>query len=122
VVEGAVEVRSAAAGTRLAHLQQGDVGDFHQDGALLAVHHDQPVDVRTAWRSGALEFVDAPVMDVLERLSVWYAVEFRIAPARTIGRTLTATFPSDSLDAVLELLATLLGVTVVPDADGFWLQ
>lgn len=123
VVEGAVEVRHRGVERRLALLEQGDVGDFHQDGALLAVHHDQPVESRTAWRTGRLEFVDAPVMDVIERLSAWYAVDIRIAPARTIGRTLTATFPGDSLDSVLELLVTLLGVVALRDDDGgVWLQ
>jgi ferric-dicitrate binding protein FerR (iron transport regulator) len=123
VVDGAVEVRLVEASARLALLSRGDVADFHEDGALLAVHHDQPVEVRTAWRSGTLQFVDAPVMDVLERLSAWFGREIRIAPALTIGRTLTATFPTDSFDGTLEILASLLGVEVVPDNDnGVWLQ
>jgi transmembrane sensor len=123
VVDGSVEVRLVEADARLALLAQGDVADFHEDGALLAVHHDQPVETRTAWRSGSLQFVDAPVMDVLERLSAWFGREIRIAPALTIGRTLTATFPTDSFDATLEILASLLGVAVVPDDDnGVWLQ
>jgi transmembrane sensor len=123
VVEGSVAVRSLESGVQLTEAEAGDVADFHQDGALLAVHHAQPVDRLTSWRSRELRFVDAPLMDVLERLSTWYAREIRIAPALTIGRAVTATLPVDSFDAALAALTTLLGVEVVPDGDdGVWLQ
>lgn len=127
VVEGEVQVRVMAdTAVLLASLTAGDVGSFARPDTLLeheaVLAHEQPVTSLAAWHRGNLELVDAPVQEVVDRLGTWHGVSITVAPERSQGRTITATLPIDSLDAALDLLATLLGAQVVRETDSVRLQ
>jgi transmembrane sensor len=118
VVEGEVQVRvTADTAILLASLQAGDVGTFTRPDTTLeheaVLAHDQPVAERASWRTGTLEVVDAPVQQVVDRLAAWHGTTIIVAPERSLGKTITATLPLDSLDAAIDLVATLINATVV---------
>jgi transmembrane sensor len=127
VVQGEVQVRVLAdTSSLLASLSAGDIGTFAQPDTLLEheaiLAHNQPVGSLTAWRAGSLEVVDASVHEVVDRLARWHGVTISVAPERSLGRTITATLPLDSLDTAVDLLATLLEAQVVRGPGAIRLQ
>ena len=57
-----------------------------------------------AWRDGNLIFDKTPMRDVIRTLERWYGTEFKILNESIYNYTLTATFYSESVTQVMELI------------------
>lgn len=57
-----------------------------------------------AWRDGNLIFDKTPMRDVIRTLERWYGTEFKILNENIYSYTLTATFYSESITQVMELI------------------
>ncbi len=57
-----------------------------------------------AWRDGNLIFNKTPMRDVIRTLERWYGTEFKILNENIYNYTLTATFYSESVTQVMELI------------------
>lgn len=60
--------------------------------------------ITTSWRKGWLCFENAPLRDVLKKLSRWYGVNFVIKSPELADISLTAKFSNESISQVMELI------------------
>jgi len=91
-------------------LGPGDLARLDSSGTATASR----VDARTyvSWTEGALVFVATPLNEVIARLSRWYDVDIRLAPASLGGLRLSATLSNQSKRDALSLIAMSLNLTV----------
>ncbi|MCB0632457.1 MAG: DUF4974 domain-containing protein [Saprospiraceae bacterium] len=75
-------------------------------------------DKYTAWKEGKLIFENDPISNVIERLSRWFNVDFELEDPDLSNYTYTATFVSETLPQVLELmeLASPIEYKITPRA------
>ena len=110
VAEGSVlvaaphEAASCGNGSASAVLGAGDLGQL-DGGACVRVHHGASIAPYLAWTDHRLVFENAPLREVLPRLSRWYDVDFRLADSALGGRRLTATLTSQSLPELMRELS-----------------
>lgn len=66
----------------------------------------EPVDVQPAivWKDGILLFQNARMDEVIKKLERWYGVSIHVQDAGILGMYFTASFESESLNQVLQLL------------------
>ena len=66
----------------------------------------QKVDVfkNTAWKEGILLFEDTPMSEVIKRLERWYGVEIVLLDKLILNNLFTASFDSESINQVLEMI------------------
>jgi len=109
VAEGSVELRGdrLPAADRGAVLTAGQLGQLGKSGDAL-VRSGVDVARYLAWTEGRLVFEDTPLRDVLDQLSRWYDLDFRLADSALGGRRLTATMAGEDMSQTLELLASSL--------------
>jgi len=91
-------------------LSPGDVARLATTDALPVVTRDANIAQLVAWREGRLEFVDAPLPEVLAELGRWYALEFRLEDTALASRRLTHTFAADNVADALDVLSLSLGI------------
>jgi transmembrane sensor len=104
-------------GSRVAELQAGDRGTVAPEGGVTVTRGAVTGD-DASWTTGALQFREAPVREVLAELARWYGVPMRLGDERLAARTLTATFaPGDSAAAVLRTVALALGAELSQQGD-----
>jgi transmembrane sensor len=89
-------------------------GDFARLDPAGQVRVERGVDVARylAWTQGRLEFVNAPLRDVLPELARWYDLDFRLADSALAARPLTASLGTESATEMLRLLEASLDVRV----------
>jgi transmembrane sensor len=110
VTEGSVELRGASS-SKAVTLGAGDRGAVERDGRAIA-ERGRASDEDVAWMRGQLVFREAEMERVRSELRRWYGVDVRIADSALLSRRLTATFDSEPVDRVLEIVALALGATV----------
>lgn len=110
VAEGKVGL-AARGGQGGAVLTRGDLARLDSTGP---VRLERGVDVARylAWTQGRLEFVNAPLRDVLPELARWYDLDIRLADSTLGGRPLTASLGTESAAEMLRLLEASLDVRV----------
>lgn len=109
VASGSVAVRRGTSADTAVVLSARDVATVDGSG-VVAVQRGVNVDPFTAFVSGRLTFVDAPLSDVADELARWYGVEVRITDRALLDRHLTSTFEGESLDEVLRIIGMTLDV------------
>ena len=110
VTEGVVEVRRDTGTTDSTVLQPGDVAEVPTTGETV-VKRRQNVERLLGWTRGELVFDDAPLSDVARELERWFDVQVRIEdPALRAARWNVSLRISESLDTILKLIETTLGV------------
>lgn len=62
------------------------------------------VKLNTGWKDGLLVFEDTPMTDVIKKMERWYGVSFTVSDRNIYSYCFTATFTSESVTQVLELL------------------
>jgi len=62
------------------------------------------VKLNTGWKDGLLVFEDTPMTDVIKKMERWYGVSFTVSDRNIYSYCFTATFTSESITQVLELL------------------
>jgi transmembrane sensor len=62
------------------------------------------VKLNTGWKDGLLVFEDTPMTDVIKKMERWYGVSFTVSDNNIYSYCFTATFTSESITQVLELL------------------
>lgn len=106
VLTGAVSVRDAASKQRVA-LQPAQQAVFERTtGQLHKVRVARP-GLRLAWQQGQLRFEDAPLDEVLDKLSIRYGVVIRTRARRLHNCRLTVRFENETLPEVLQVLGAL---------------
>lgn len=87
---------------------------------VLVLSHLETNDA-LAWREGKLVFRARPLAQVLEELQRHFNVRIQ-ADAALLAHTVTASFASEPVRAVLEALAAALNARAVHDDEGYWLR
>lgn len=111
--DNVVRVVVTAGAVRLqgVELRQGDRGTVGSDGMPVAERAAATAD-DLAWTRGQLVFNDAPLSRVRADVRRWYGVELRVADSALARRHLTASFRSEPVERVLEVIALALGARV----------
>ncbi|MDD4639607.1 MAG: FecR family protein, partial [Bacteroidales bacterium] len=60
--------------------------------------------LNTGWKDGLLVFEDTPMAEVIKKMERWYGVSFAVRDRNILTYCFTATFSSESITQVLELL------------------
>lgn len=111
VAEGRVAFGMPDSAGRGAILGRGDLARLAADGRVR-VERGVDVDRYLAWTRGRLEFVNAPLDEVLPELARWYDLEFTLADRALAERPLTASLGTESAVEMLRLLEASLDVRV----------
>jgi ferric-dicitrate binding protein FerR (iron transport regulator) len=107
VREGRVHV---TAGPDTALLQAGDQVRYDRTRHLLERGRNGPLE---QWGDRVLQFDQAPMDLVVERLQQRYGLELELANAAIARCRLTATFEDEPVDTVLQVIADTFGLRVV---------
>lgn len=92
-------------------VKSDDVGDLYLDPGQEAVYSTRTGDflkrkfdreATVAWKDGVLIFVNEEFEDVIEKLEMWYGVEFQIVNRPVRLKHYTGKFINESLDNVLQ--------------------
>jgi transmembrane sensor len=94
---------------RAVELAPGEVAQLGAADVSPVVTRAADVARLVSWREGRLDFVDAPLSEVLAELGRWYALEFRVEDSTLTSRRLTHTFATGDLTDALEVLSLSLG-------------
>ncbi len=109
VAEG--EVAIGTEGGRAVHerplLRARDIATITD--TAIAVAHDADIATLTRWTRGELTFTDEPVAAVALELSRWYGVTVAVADPALRARHLTASFTSEPIRNVLQVVARSIG-------------
>lgn len=62
------------------------------------------IKLNTGWKDGLLVFEDTPMDEVIKKMERWYGVRFTVKDNNIYSYCFTATFSSESITQVLELL------------------
>lgn len=113
VLAGAVRLRRATGSMRAAGdsgvvLAAGDRGVLSPGGYALAVR-GSATEEDLAWTTGRLAFRDAPLSAVATDLRRWYGVQLQFADSALSRRRVTASFATQPIDSVLNVLELTLG-------------
>lgn len=101
LIDGSVRVISNDNSDEIV-MQPGDI--VYADGGLLVQSTIQDYDA-LAWKEGILSFNDLPLKDILDRLALYYDVEFTIKNKRVLEDKYTGKFYiKDGVDQVLRVL------------------
>ena len=111
VAEGRVGLAAQDGRQGSAVLTRGDLARLDPAGQVRV---ERGVDVARylAWTQGRLEFVNAPLREVLPELARWYDLDIRLADSALAGRPLTASLGTESAAEMLRLLEASLDVRV----------
>lgn len=116
VTHGVVAMRDTTAGSPApVELRAGDRGTLH--AGTVAVARGTVTDDDVAWTRGQLAYRDASLAEVQADLRRWYGVELAVPDRILAGRTLTASFHSDSASQVVRVIALAFGAEVVQRGD-----
>ena len=116
VTHGVVALRDTMAGSPApVELRAGDRGTLH--AGTVAVARGTVTDDDVAWTRGQLAYRDASLAEVQADLRRWYGIELAVPDRVLAGRTLTASFHSDSASQVVRVIALALGAEVVQRGD-----
>jgi len=116
VVQGRVAVASAARRGVSTTIPAGVVARVTDSTTITASATDMTP--YTGWTRGQLDFIDAPLVDVLAQVGRWYGYRFELADSTLATKRLTATFDYASRVDVVKALEALLSVSITVDAHG----
>jgi len=115
VAEGVVALGPLSAGdsapgprTREVVLTAATVGSVDATGRI-SVRRGIDVADHLAWTEGHLVFAEAPLREVISRLSRWYDLDVRLADTTLADIPFTASLSRESPEGVLRLLAASVG-------------
>lgn len=109
LIEGKVVVREEKTGSEheVKPLQEikisaatGDAGESVDKPVIRAAN----VQKNTAWVNGELVFDNTPMPEIIKQLERWYGVHVHVADQDILSYRLTATFTTESITRVLDLI------------------
>lgn len=89
-----------------------DVGVMHAASRTATVQRGADIQSLVAWRTGSLEFDDAPLRDVAVELARWYGVVIQFGDSATGARRYSGPVPTADLPEAQRALETALGVRI----------
>jgi ferric-dicitrate binding protein FerR (iron transport regulator) len=119
LVSGRVDIRQELpGGDRTLYKMQPDEHLLFQKQARKLVPSPVSSEKYIGWKAGKLIFENDPMDEVIGRLSRWFHVEFELEDPELANYTYTATFVSETLPQVLELmqLASPIDYQITPRA------
>lgn len=72
---------------------------------------DEKPDIKKAWKEGSLVFDNTPMEDVIKRLDRWHGTNFIVNNKNIYDRKLSATFTSESIIQIMEIIQMLMPIT-----------
>lgn len=63
-----------------------------------------------AWKDGELIFDRTPMTDVIKMLERWYGATFEVSDTSVLGHRLSASFKTESLVQIMEVISMLTGI------------
>ena len=114
VVEGEVEVSSAALTPKRLHGGQQVLASERQAGPVTAVDPLRAI----AWQQGKLRFDGTPLQEVIVDLQRYREAPIRLADNSVGNLRLSGEFDSDAVEPLLDLLPSILPINLSRAADG----
>ena len=74
------------------------------DSAAQASRKTADLKLNTSWKDGYLVFDNTPISEVIKKMERWYGVTINIQDSRVMDNVFTASFQSESLGQVLDLM------------------
>lgn len=115
VREGAVSLSGVG------RLEAGDVGSLTLDGVARLRRHADAVSL-LAWVDGKLQFVDAPLREVLADVQRWYGLDVQLADARLASLPFTGSLADLPPSGVVDQVAMTLGLRARRDGERYVLE
>lgn len=109
LVSGSLSIQDKESGEIFSVSPREQIELFDKKG-MKPIKELPAIEDRTAWKEGRLLFDDTPMPEVLRRIEKWYGVTVKVADDRILGYRLTATFESESVSRVFDLLAISSGI------------
>lgn len=94
-------------------MEPGDVVTVSSEGEVIR-EQNQPVEVHTAWKFHRFTFDNTRISTIADQLHDVFGVNVIIADSALAKRTIGGTFQADSAEKVLQILADILEVRVIP--------
>lgn len=112
VKEGSVSLKLEGAGQQSeVTLQMGQLGRVASSGGHVTTKRVDPSNY-LAWTKGRLVFRNASLHEVTRRIERWYGVSVNVGKSLTLrGLRLTASLESQSVQHVLGVITTTLGIS-----------
>lgn len=107
----AFELAGSDAVTRRLSLRKGEGARYRPGGALESFVLSSP-GIYFGWTDRQLVLRDASVAEVMRRLERWYGTELELLDGTTADAHLSATFHGESLAEALEVVNSVLDVTI----------
>ncbi|WP_110969980.1 FecR family protein [Pseudomonas huaxiensis] len=114
VIEGEVEVSAKGAAPRRVHGGQQWLASAAQAGRLSAIAPGRAI----AWQQGKLRFDGTPLREVIADLQRYRLAPIRLADPRLGQLRVSGEFDSDAVEPLLDLLPSILPISVSRAADG----
>lgn len=103
LVEGSVTVIHEASAQQYA-VRPNEEMVFFAAEKVKPVRHAVDVQPAIVWKDGILHFENTPMDEVVRRLERWYGVSINVSEPSLLQMNFTASFESESLSQVLQLL------------------
>ncbi|MCF8379849.1 MAG: FecR domain-containing protein [Bacteroidales bacterium] len=112
LVEGKVEIlrRFKTGRNNPVNLIPKQIYSLDRSTLKYKVEKEENMDKYVAWVEGRLIFDDDPMLDVLSKIEKWYNVNISYPKADLEGLNFTATFETETLDQVLDLISLAIPV------------
>jgi ferric-dicitrate binding protein FerR (iron transport regulator) len=117
VTSGNVEVTNHADNQTIGNLTRGKQLVCHADGKMEVSDVDNFNCI--AWKLRKLEFNDQTVEEIMQQLTKAYNIRYQIADDVRDAK-LTGTFEQQDVEAVLNVIAQALDLSIAQDTDGTW--
>ncbi|WP_175650889.1 FecR family protein [Pseudomonas sp. Marseille-P9899] len=114
VIEGEVEVSANDAAPRRVHGGQQWLAGAAQAGTLSAIDPGRAI----AWQQGKLRFDGTPLREVIADLQRYRQAPIRLVDPRLGQLRVSGEFDSDAVEPLLDLLPSILPISVSRAADG----
>lgn len=82
-----------------------------QSGGIKHIRLKNSLARYLGWKEGKMVFVKAPLQQMIPRLERWYNISITLADSALGSRRMTASFDSESLSEVLDIISLSLDVT-----------
>jgi Fe2+-dicitrate sensor, membrane component len=114
VLEGAVAVSNASSPEQRLEAGQQITATRSSQGQVQAVDVDRAI----SWQHGKLRFDGTPLQDVLLDIQRYRAAPIRLADPHLSGLRVSGEFDSQSVEALIDLLPSILPVQISRQPDG----
>lgn len=119
--EGKVKVSLEDAQIREVFLEPGEVMSYSASDKKLDLPASVDTGPQTSWRTGIMEFKEAPLQVILEKLSAAHHLQFEFEVEEPPNRTFTLNLPTQDMDVAMAILSKATRLSITKREDTFFI-